>query len=134
MHNKKAKFEVGSTDPMAILTAQLTGHSIQKPRQKTAYNLWGPQNRCFIDPIFNERVREGDVPAKQHAALRSAIYKELFDELPEDERREWVKRSETEHAEALEKANKNLKSGPPTEPEDRQRSAFYLTIFAHHFS
>lgn len=47
-----------------------------------------------------------------------AIYKELFDELPEDERREWVKRSETEHAEALEKANKNLKSGPPTEPED----------------
>lgn len=117
---------------MAILTAQLTGNGIHKPRQKTAYNLWGPENRCFIDPIFNERVREGSVPAKRHAALRSSIYKELFDELPEDERREWVKRSEREHAEALEKVNTTLKSRPSTEPADRQRCVLYLTALSLH--
>ncbi len=84
--SQKSKFEMGSNNPMAILAAQLTGNGLQKPRQKTAYNLWGPENWCFIDPVFNKRVKEGNVPAKRHAALRSSIYKELFDELPQDKR------------------------------------------------
>ena len=112
---------MGSNDPMATLAAQLTGNSMQKPRQKTAYNLWGPENRCFVDPVFNERVKEGNVPAKRHAALRSSIYKELFDELPGDERREWIKHAERQHAEALEKFNQTMKSRPSTEAADRQR-------------
>lgn len=106
---------------MALLMAQLTGNSTQRPRQKTAYNIWGPKNRFFVDPIFNERVREGNVPARRQATLRSAIYKELFDELPENERKEWTERAEREHAEALRKADKTLQSGPSTETEDRQR-------------
>ena len=123
---QKAKFEKGSDDPMAILSAQLTGNAVQKPRQKTPYNLWGPENRMFVDPVFNERVQEGGIPAKQHAALRSSIYKELFDELPPDERREWVKRAEREHAEALESFNKTLEKRPSTAPADRQRYAPHL--------
>lgn len=106
---------------MAILTAKLTGNSIQKPRQKTAYNVWGPKNRCFVDPIFNERVRNEDVPAKRHAALRSAIYKELFEELPQDEQQEWIEQAEREHTEAIQKADGALKSEPSSAPEDRQR-------------
>lgn len=106
---------------MAILMAKLTGNVLQKPRQKTAYNLWGPQNRCFVDPIFNERVQQGNVPAKQQAALRSAIYKELFDELPDDERREWTEKAEQEHKDALKKARDVLQAGPSTAPEERQR-------------
>lgn len=110
---------------MAILTAQLTGSSLQKPRQKTAYNLWGPENRAFVDPVFNDRVREGSVPAKRQAALRSAIYKELFDELPDDERQEWTERAEREHMQALKKFNKTLEKIPSTKPEDRQRSVLH---------
>ena len=106
---------------MAILTAQLTGNALQKPRQKTAYNIWGPENRCFVDPVFNERVQSSSTPARQHAALRSSIYKELFDELPDEERREWTERAQREHSEALEKFNKTLKKAPSTRPEDRQR-------------
>ncbi|KJA13978.1 hypothetical protein HYPSUDRAFT_209087 [Hypholoma sublateritium FD-334 SS-4] len=119
--SKKTKFELGSSDPMAILMAKLTGNSIQKPRQKTAYNIWGPQNRCFVDPIFNERVRNEAVPAKRHAALRSAVYKELFEELPQDEQQEWLERAEREHQDAIQKADGALKSEPSLTPEDRQR-------------
>ncbi|KJA12734.1 hypothetical protein HYPSUDRAFT_210178 [Hypholoma sublateritium FD-334 SS-4] len=56
-HAPKTKFKVGSSDPMAVLTAKLTGNlnAVHKPRQKTAYNIWGPMNRYFVDPIFNER-------------------------------------------------------------------------------
>ena len=106
---------------MAILTAKLTGNSGQKPRQKTAYNLWGPKNRCFVDPIFNERVLAGDVPFKRQAALRSAIYKELFEDLPQEEQQEWIERTEQEHREAIQKADSTLTSEASSAPADRQR-------------
>lgn len=106
---------------MAVLMTKLTGGSIQKPRQKTAYNLWGPAHRFFVDPVFEERVREDGIPAKQHAALRSSIYKELFEELSEEERREWMERAEAEHQEALSKVNVALKADATSAPEDRQR-------------
>ena len=116
---------MGTTDPMAVLMSKLTGGSIQKPRQRTAYNLWGPAHRFFVDPIFQERVREGNVPAKQQAALRSALYKELFEELPENERREWTEKAEAAHRQALSKVDEALKAGPSDSPEDRQRYVVY---------
>ncbi len=111
---------------MAILTARLTGNSGQKPRQKTAYNLWGPKNRCFVDPIFKERVLAGDVPSKQQAALRSAIYKELLEELPQEEQQEWIEQAEKEHREAMQKADSALTSEASSAqassaPADHQR-------------
>lgn len=106
---------------MAILMTKLTGTDIQRPRLHTAYNLWGPANRIFVDPIFQERVREGDVPASRHAALRSSIYKELFEELPEEEHREWTQRAKQEHEEALAKVERALKSEISDAPEVRQK-------------
>lgn len=88
---------------------------------KTPYNLWGPQHRFFVDPIFEERIKEQNVPSKNQAALRSSVYKELFDELPSDERREWAKKAEDEHQAALQDFERRLKAGPSTAPEDRQR-------------
>ena len=118
---------MGTDDPMAILMMKLTGGTMQKPCQKTPYNLWGPANRVFIDPIFSERVREGNVPAKQQAALRSVLYKELFEELPEEERQEWANKAEIEHQEALSKVESTLKLGASSAPADRQRYASYLS-------
>ena len=106
---------------MALLLSKITGTTLQRPRLRTPYNLWGPQNRCFIDPIFQEQVKEGNVPASRQAALRSALYKELFEELPQGEQNEWTKRAEDKHREALAKVEKALKSEPSTDLADRQR-------------
>ena len=75
---------------------------------------------------MSQRVREGNIPAKQQAALRSALYKELFEELPEEERQEWAEKAELEHKEALSKVNNTLKSGASFAPADRQRYVCYL--------
>lgn len=91
--------------------------------------MWGPHNQCFVDPVFNKRVRDGNVPATQQAALRSAIYKELFEELLEDEQQEWVEHAEQEHQAALQKASNTLNSKPSTAPEDRQRYVTSLSVF-----
>ncbi|KJA26036.1 hypothetical protein HYPSUDRAFT_133378, partial [Hypholoma sublateritium FD-334 SS-4] len=125
---KKTTVDVGSTDPMAALMTKLTGTSVQRPRLRTAYNLWGPAHRCFIDPVFQERVRQENVPASRHAALRSSIYKELFDELPQEERQEWSNKAEQEHQAALAKVSHALKTGASTAPEDRQRCVIIETI------
>ena len=106
---------------MAILSAKLTGITVTRPRMRTPYNLWGPAHRCLVDPVFRERVCDGQIPAKRQAALRSAIYKELFEELPDEERQEWVIKAEQKHQAALEKINDPLKAGPSTNPSDRQR-------------
>ena len=106
---------------MAILVAKLTGVTVTRPRLRTAYNLWGPQNRCFVDPIFQERVRNGNVPARQQAALRSAIYKEMFEDLPAEEQQEWAEKAEVEHRKALKKVAGPLEADPSTAPRDRQR-------------
>lgn len=117
---------MGSTDPMATLMTKLTGNSIQRPRLRTAYNLWGPAHRCFVDPVFQERAQQENLPASRHAALRSSIYKELFDELPQEERQEWFDRAEQEHQAALAKVSLALKTGASTAPEDRQR---YISLW-----
>lgn len=88
---------------------------------KTAYNVWGPENRASVDPIFNQRVQANKVPGKNQAALRSAIYKELFDQLPPDEQQTWIKRAEADHKLTMDDIEKKLKAGPSTSPEDRQK-------------
>ncbi|KJA13853.1 hypothetical protein HYPSUDRAFT_151072, partial [Hypholoma sublateritium FD-334 SS-4] len=120
--NSKTSCDLTSVnDPMTVLTSKITGMPLQRPRLRTAYNLWGPHHRAFIDPIFQERVKEGKVPASRQAALRSAIYKELFEKLPKEERDEWANRAEDEHREAMAKVEKALKSEPSSDPTDRQR-------------
>ncbi|KJA15176.1 hypothetical protein HYPSUDRAFT_149496, partial [Hypholoma sublateritium FD-334 SS-4] len=101
--NQQAAYSMGSVDdPMAVLMSKLTGISLHRPRLKTAYNLWGPENRA-------------------EAALRSAIYKECFDALPEEQKKAWALRAEAEHNESLRKVEDALKAGPSTSPVDRQK-------------
>lgn len=97
------------------------GKTPSKPRLKTPYNLWGPQHRAITDPVFHARVKEGDVPASQQLALRSSVYKELFEELPVAEQEEWTDRAEEEHQNALAEHKKAMAGPPSTKPEDRQR-------------
>lgn len=124
----QTSFDKGTPTSLAVLTAKLTGIGLKKPRMKTPYNIWGPEHRYFVDPIFKQRVEEKNVPAKNQAALRSAIYKELFNDLPEDEKKEWAERAEQEHRLALEEIENKMNSNPSTAPEDRQRWAF-LSLF-----
>lgn len=88
---------------------------------KTAYNVWGPEHRDIVDPIFQQRVQDENVPAKNQAALRSAIYKECFNELEDVAQQAWITRAEREHQEALSKVEDRLHAAALTTPEARQR-------------
>lgn len=113
---------------MTILMGRLTGTDFKIPRLKTGYNAWGPQNRDVVDPIFNQRVESGNVPATQHLALRSAIYKELFEQLTPEKQADWIQTATREHEKAVRELRKKMEGSVSTKPEDRQKYELHLSL------
>lgn len=113
-------------DLLDALIARLTGVDIKLPRMKTAYNVWGPLHREIVDPIFQSRVKEKNVHTSQHIALRSAIYKELFAEQPQETQEKYTKQASREHEQAVRDARKKAARRASTTPHDRQMS---VTVF-----
>lgn len=118
---RETMFNKNSNDALSVLATRLSGVSVAKPRKKTPANLWGPENHALVDPIFKQCVKQGTVPASQQLKLRSAIYKEMFDALPESEQREWQDRADRQHDAQLKAQQDGIKAPPSTAPADRQR-------------
>ncbi|KAF9472053.1 hypothetical protein BDN70DRAFT_819199 [Pholiota conissans] len=115
------RVEIGSNDPIAIMQAKLTGVPVKKPRLRQACNIWAQRNRQFVDPIYEERVKNEDVPQQLRAAVRSRVYRECFNELDEDERKEYEKEA-AEELKATQTRIEETLNGPASEdPIDRQR-------------
>jgi hypothetical protein len=86
-----------------------------------------------IAPVVKERwdqettEKNGAANTKKpNAAFRSKIARELFAELPEEEREEIRGRAVAEAREAKEAYEKFMKTGPSKNPEDRQKYVFFL--------
>lgn len=77
-----------------------------------------------MDPVFNKRVADLGAGAAQHAAIRSAVYKELFEAQPAATQEHWARVAEDEHNAAVREIDKKRKQGVSTSPEDRQRYVF----------
>lgn len=121
-HDPKLSTKLGTgSDIVSALTAKILGIDAKLPRLKTAYNIWGPQHRELVDPVFSKRVEDDSVPSNLHIALRSSIYKELFEKLPEDEQEMWAKAAVREHEKAVREIKKNMEQGASIAPQDRQR-------------
>ncbi|KAF8190124.1 hypothetical protein BJ912DRAFT_850288 [Pholiota molesta] len=101
-NNPTRRVELGCEDPMAILLAKLAGIPIKKPRLRTASN-------------------DENVPANKRAALRMRVYKEGFEELTQDERKEYERKAIEEHTEAVATIEEALNAPPSQSPNDRQR-------------
>ena len=113
--------ESGARNPYRILLHQLTGSSLQRPRQRPAFNLWRKAHTADIEKEVGRRVQEGGSNPKKKAPLREKVVKELFTALPDDEQQEGERIAAEEHKEAVAKFELESKSPPSTKPEDRQR-------------
>ncbi|KAF9472824.1 hypothetical protein BDN70DRAFT_775212, partial [Pholiota conissans] len=127
--NPTKRITVGTDDPMTVLMAKLAGIPVKKPRVRPGYTVWGQNNRQFVDPIYEQRVKDGNIPLRQRAALRMQVYKECFSELDEDERREYENRATEEHQAAVEKIEQTLNMPPSEAPADRQQVLNNLPSF-----
>jgi hypothetical protein len=109
--------ESGAHNPYRVLLHKLTGASSQRPRLKSAANVWRKTARLEIDAI----VKEKQLPRAQMAKHRDQTAREMFAALSVQEREQWAQQAKEEHEEALEAWKGETEGDISTTPEDRQR-------------
>lgn len=114
-----AEKAAASNDLLALFMAKLGAGNLKKPRQKIPFNVWAAQNKPLVDTEFMKRSI--GIPVARHAQLRSSVYKELFEALPEHEQQAVIQDVAAQHALALTEYENSCKAGPSTLPQDRQR-------------
>lgn len=107
------------------LAYRLTGPSIQRPRLKTPINVWRKTQRAAIDKVVK---RKGVVPQNEQAKVRDKAAREMFENLPVEERDRWAKQAKEEHKAALEARKNETQVNPSSEPADQQRSTDLLSF------
>ena len=109
--------ESGASNPYRVLLQKLTGSYSQRPRLKSAVNVWRKTARLEIDAI----VKEKQLPHAQMAKHRNQMAKEMFARLSVEEKQQWAEQAKDDHEEALEAWKAETSGDLSTTPEDRQR-------------
>lgn len=115
--------ETGDRNPFWLLICKLSNKSPDRPRRKTAVNIWRKTERAAIEA----KVRKYNVPKGQLAALRDKIARQMFAKLPPETREHWELLAESEHRVAIEKWEDEMHAGFSKDPADRQRC---VTMFS----
>ncbi|KAF8157506.1 hypothetical protein BJ912DRAFT_866974 [Pholiota molesta] len=123
--------ESGAYNPYNAIFTKLTGKEVNRPRCKTAVNVWRKTHREEIEAELKRRL--GDLAGKrdQLAAERDRIARAMFSKLDDEEQRQWKSAAQAEHNEAMKEYKKELDLAhtPSTSPEDRQRCIQGLVRF-----
>ena len=110
--------ESGAQNPYRSLLHKLTGTAIKKPRQKPPANIWRKTQRKEIDIEAKKLV---NTPRSQHAAIRDKLARDMFEQLPEDEKLQWIEQAKEEYEIAMARWKEDTEGKPSTRPEDRQK-------------
>lgn len=116
--------DAAANELIALFVSKLGASNLKKPRQKIPFNVWAAQNKPIVDAEFAKRAI--GVPAVQHAKLRSSVFKELFEALPDHEQQAVVQEVVAQHQLALAEYENSLKAAPSTLPQDRQKYVYLL--------
>jgi hypothetical protein len=107
------------------LAYNLTGPSLPRPRLRTPANVWRKTQRTAIDQAVK---RQGVVPRNEQVKVRDKVAREMFENLPIEERDLWAKQAKEEHEAALEAWKTETQVTPSSEPADQQRSTRLLSF------
>ncbi|KAF8122740.1 hypothetical protein K438DRAFT_1792965 [Mycena galopus ATCC 62051] len=113
--------------PYAALLSKLSGLKTP-PKARQAYQQFMHEKVAEIAAIVDIRWKEKSINAdgsantgKPKAPFRSAVAREMFEELPSSKRDAYAKRATEEARAAKEAYTKALEAGPSKSPEARQR-------------
>ena len=121
----------GAHNPYRILLHKLTGTSIQKPRQKSAANVWRKTQRQEIDAEVKALLNYSAIPQSSLAVTRDRVARDMFERLPVEEQAQWAEQAKEEHETALARWKEENEGKCSTMPEDRQRFDWSLLFCLH---
>lgn len=119
----------GAHNPFRILLARLLGNTqLDRPRLKTAVNVWRKTRRADIEEeaqrLVVERLANGGKKKKDGLiAARDSVARQMFAELSEEDRNFWKQEAKAEHDAALKRWANEMNGPIPTDPASRQRYA-----------
>lgn len=120
--------ESGLFSHYRILLARLTKKDIDRPRFRTAVNLWRKTQRIDIEAetkaIAEAAKKKPLGPDEKPEALitiRDRVARGRFGKLPAEERAFWKQEALTEHELAMNLWKTNMNAPAPTDPAARQR-------------
>ena len=111
----------GTENPYRILLHKLTGTSIQKPRLKSAMNVWHKTQRREINAEVKEIAKRDAIPWSSLVATHDKVARDMFERLPAEEQAEWTEQAKEEHDVALTRWKAENEGKCSTTPADRQR-------------
>ncbi|KAK0458716.1 uncharacterized protein EV420DRAFT_1642437 [Desarmillaria tabescens] len=120
-HHKEANaMAKDADDPYNHFLARFTGQLTAKPRRQTPYNLWCEIHGKDIEQELETMVNQGELTEKQKPGRRQKMRSDRYRDLSEEERDEWLQRSEQEHATAMEAWRAGGDGKVPDDPLDIQ--------------
>lgn len=114
----------GAFNPYRALLCKLLGRQTDRPRLKTAVNVWRKPRRDRIkfeaQKIADSTRRKGK---KREAmiSIRDRVARSMFGKLPETERHFWKQEAASEHDIAMKAWLEEIDSPVPSDPAARQR-------------
>jgi hypothetical protein len=111
----------GAHNPYRTLLHKLTGTTIQKPRLKSPVNTWRKTQRREIDKEAKLITERDCTPRSKHAMVRDKVARDMFEQLPEEEKAQWVEQAKDEHEVAMARWKEDAEGNPSTAPADRQK-------------
>lgn len=123
--------ESGAQNPYRILLHKLTGTTIQKPRLKSAANVWRKTQRQEIDAEVKQIVQRNNTPRSALAATRDRVARDMFAKISKEEQQQWADQAKEEHEEAVARWKQDNEGDCSTTPEDRQRWSFSSSFRIH---
>ncbi|KAK0441996.1 uncharacterized protein EV420DRAFT_1485436 [Desarmillaria tabescens] len=116
-------------DPYNHFLTRFTGQSTAKPHRRTPYNLWCEIHGKDIEQELETMVNQGELTEKQKPGRCQKMRSDRYCDLSEEERDEWLQRSEQEHATAMEAWRAGGNGKVPDDPLDIQKCIDRLPEF-----
>jgi hypothetical protein len=111
----------GAQNLYRSLLHKLTGTTIHKPQQKSAINSWQKTQQKEIDLTAKEIIDKENTPWSKHAAVQDKVAHDLFEDLPEDEKAQWMEQANEDYEVAVARWKQDTEGNPSIAPEDHQR-------------
>jgi hypothetical protein len=112
---------LGAQNPYCSLLHKLTGTTIHKPQQKSAINTWWKTQWKEINLAAKEIINKENTPQSKHAAVQDKVACNLFEDLPEYEKAQWMEQAKGDYEVAVARWKQDTEGNPSIAPEDHQR-------------
>ncbi|KAJ3494137.1 hypothetical protein NLJ89_g10871 [Agrocybe chaxingu] len=111
----------GKHNPYRLLLQKLTGSGMQRPRHRSACNIWRKTHREKIEHEARRILKDKGLNSKHLITARDQVAQSMFNALPKEERDQWEVQAKEDFEDRMAKWKADTEGPLSKDPADRQR-------------